>query len=630
MISQYPSFDHSFVSKQGNVSLSLALFRMATPEIALGMMRSGSIENLNELTADGVSLLAVKMKPYGVGAAWGSTPIPSWSSWTSSPQTAWQDCIKNTSLKELPINEQTLAASMIFAGANPWVEWPHDLFDRTNSCFFSLSCHQLNSHMVGFLLDHPNCPPASYLDQLYLHQIDLRGDNYQTVKLDCPLLHYVANAGHRATLKHLISKGMDVNQQDKFGCTPVFYVKDKDVLSDLVAAGAVLDHKNKSGKTPSQYWKGWLSTSGKYADFSKILIAELKAKVSPDELRELQKPALLQELLRGTKGSFEAIYRAGKFSKDVLFDKQDKGQWSVATAALIRQDDKTDIFLRWCQEKKIGLDHEIWPNEPYTDGLLGLVLLSRSGLTAPLGVVEYLAHEYQRCNFADSVSPAQHLVNDLVGLTYKMSQCSMKPVNSLNTLGRLIDLQKDPTNEKKSLTKVFSSIFEGQSTTFSVDQSPLFRQSLEENLVSHIQRVLQKDKPTSSYYSASSAISNDYIKIFHSYVMDKIHNNDPHWTRTLALIFIASMVADPREKIYGGEAGSMQALRKNIHDHLAANALEGFSDADQELWEKVKDYFSVFANPMVPSFDTLMQRLSLQDALKDTAPSLPSASKRRM
>lgn len=68
-------------------------------------------------------------------------------------------------------------------------------------------------------------------------------------------LHLAVNGNFRQISVLLIQSGVDVNYQDRQGCTALHYVKSKTVLKVLLKADADPIVKNKHGKTPRQYYQ---------------------------------------------------------------------------------------------------------------------------------------------------------------------------------------------------------------------------------------------------------------------------------------------------------------------------------------------------------------------------------------
>lgn len=73
----------------------------------------------------------------------------------------------------------------------------------------------------------------------------LKADLYQCVTTGKNLLF----KNNKKNIAFLLSKGLDPNQQDKYGETPVFYINSDVHLSILVKGGANINHINNEGET---------------------------------------------------------------------------------------------------------------------------------------------------------------------------------------------------------------------------------------------------------------------------------------------------------------------------------------------------------------------------------------------
>lgn len=75
--------------------------------------------------------------------------------------------------------------------------------------------------------------------------------------------------------ERLLKAGIDVDIQDKFGNTPIFYVVERrqsvEMFELLVKFGANLEHKNNKGESPIFCAMSWVKAHGK-VDFLSLLI----------------------------------------------------------------------------------------------------------------------------------------------------------------------------------------------------------------------------------------------------------------------------------------------------------------------------------------------------------------------
>ena len=348
-----PDYHSRFHTQFNGCSLPFVLFLLAPASAALGMLEKKFITDLNELSEKNVSLLA--LKAFQNNAVKNTEDLPTWQNFEEHGENVWNAAGINGA------NTPLLLCSMIFQGANPWVMWDLDSHHGTDS-FFSFMCLQDNLQLIKFLCTHPNLPSISELEGLRVKAL-VEGDHtyYNSKPRVVPLLHYLANKGNTDIMDVLLKLGYNPNLKDDEGRTALFYIKQPSVAKHLIEKKAVVSIKDSNGVGVAQFWANWLSTAAKKAELNAIVVEQLKESMSIAELQELQKPSLLTELLTGTKTTFMSILRKGKFKSTVEFNINN-GSLNLLTVALLRTDEKSEMFVKSFDQTGVNWLHTPWPN----------------------------------------------------------------------------------------------------------------------------------------------------------------------------------------------------------------------------------------------------------------------------
>lgn len=640
-------FDEDFEKAFGPVSLAFSLFLLAPPSACLKMMEEGSIKDLNETNAKSVSLLALKLTNSS------DNVLPTWGQWVQHQKDVKNAIEEGSPLPEL-WDEQTLArgpssnilcASMIFAGADPWKTWDPADFNTVSSCFLAHAVEKDQVGLVKLLLSHPNCPEASELDSIRFKKVSLRADGYshyfQGLE-DVPLIHYAANRSNKNMLELFVQKGMDVNVLDGKGRTPLFYVQEPDNAKMLLENNASADTKDEDGKNVGMFWKTVFSTAAKQSDFNKLLIEKLKDKMSPDEIREIQKPSLFNEVRSGTKTAFEGIYRKSKFSPDVTLE-EDGVVTNIITQALLRGDEKTPIFIRWGQEKNVSWDHVIDQKTPcLTNAMLNMILLSSNHVEKDAKTV--LNQAYAKQNVKD-------FYHDVLQSLKASAHPKIAPTNALCFLvfhDRVNEDQKagKPTYQRRYSAGGFSSfaqaahevlglgVNEKSLMPFVIQNHPLYLETLSAVLRSASLPALDEKR---SGYRATPFQDEDFV-VFSSGIISQCNSSEnPEAIRALAWLLVSSYAFGFAEKSYYNKEAQTPLMSKRQEIIALLKNVPILPLDDGELMEMQEILDKVAARPETTystTPETLPQAISLISAsqirghIKEKT--APSASKRRM
>lgn len=356
-----PDYYAQFHNQFNGCSLPFVLFYLAPPSAALGMLDKKIITELNELSEKSVSLLALKASQNNSGK--NTQDLPTWHEFEEHGENVWNAVgVKGA-------NADLLIASMVFQGADPWVTWGLESHQGSDS-FFSLMCLHDNLKMIKFLCTHPRLPSVSELENLRVSTI-VQGDHvyYNAKAQEFPLLHYLANKGNTEIMDVLLKMGYNPNLKDENGRTALFYIKQPSTAKYLVDNKALVSVKDNNGVGVAEFWANWLSTAAKKAELNAIVVEQLKESMSITELQDLQKPALLNELLTGTKTTFMSILRKGKFKSTVEFNTPN-GSLNLLTAALLRADEKCEMFVKSFDQTGVSWSHTPWLSHPQVSNAL--------------------------------------------------------------------------------------------------------------------------------------------------------------------------------------------------------------------------------------------------------------------
>lgn len=398
---------HTQLHKRFNgCSLSFVLFNLAPIPVAFGMLDKKFITDLNELSENGVSLLALKAT---MDATYGNQSMPSWQDFEIHGENVWN------AAGVTDINSSNLLASMIFQGANPWIMWPHEKHKGSDS-LFSLMCMHKNAKMAEFLSTHPQFPGIAAIEGLRLHG-NVSGDYhyYNAKEKSIPLLHYAANGGDMEFMRVLFKLGYNPNLKDDEGRTALYYIKQPEVAKYLVEHKASLKVKDLKGLGLIQHWNKWLSTAAKKAELNALVVENLKESMTLEDLQEFQKPNLINEILVGTKTTFMSLFRKGKFKYNVQFETE-KGLLNLLTVALQRTDEKSTMFARLFDQSQVSWTHTPWENYPQASNAMISYALPYSG--------EYEnAQQAIAKNYKNTTQGFNQYQNDLLS-TYEALACN--------------------------------------------------------------------------------------------------------------------------------------------------------------------------------------------------------------
>lgn len=611
-----PSYQKAFVHQFGDVSLAFSLFSLAPVPAALGMLEKNLITDLNEVSSKDIPLLALK-----AGTCSPSTPLPTWGDFEKHGDNVWG------ALNIDQVNTSILLASMIFAGANPWVRWERDNFNKVVSSFFALMCLHQNTPMVELLLSHPHCPSAETLQKETL-QLQLRGDmyHYNTKDEEFPILHYLANAGNTKLIEVLLKKGFDVNVTDFKGNTPLYCIKEPAVAQFLVDKGAKVDVTNTKGDTPSKYWKSWIATAAKTAELNKIVIGKLKDSMSLEEIQDMQRPVLLQEIMRGTKTSVDSVYKKSKFPITTTFDVEG-GALSLLGASVVRNDkDKNKVLSKYFVEKGAKWNFQEFNEPACTTAMLGQIFTN-------VDEINPQAREVLKQTHGPSFEAYQE---DLLRACQVLSRHHINPENLLRTFCYGVCYpsysEKMARNSSsyhsgpgvpydfKEFKKIFdvSDIF--PRATFDVLNQPNSSEVFHSILTS-----LADEKPLFNSSYLGSAYEDAVIETGLQIVQ---HAHDEQWRKTLPLLFAYSLKMGKNEYDYQKNKMPVLLLREKIMEVLQAFPTAIPSTEIQYIEKMLQDKGG--SSMYSQQFQALVTKNNLLTALTEMEKPSSSPARRRM
>lgn len=637
-------FDQDFQKSFGSVSLAFSLFLLAPPPACLKMMEEQVITDLNETNDKSVSLLALKLTSSG------NHVLPTWQQWEEY-QKNMQDYDKGEGSYDRPTlwdtealqqspSQSLLCASMIFSGADPWKTWDHDDFNGISSCFFSHAVSLGHVELVKLLLSHPSCPTAEELDKLRFKKVALKSDGYNHHYKgleEVGLMHFAANMSNPMMLELFVKKGMDVNVLDAKKRTPLYYVQSPSCAQLLLDNAASAETKDVDNLTVGMFWKNVFPTAAKQSEFNKLLIEKLKDNMSPEEIREIQKPSLFHEVSSGTKTAFEAIYRKSKFSSDVTMEHGNL-VFNLLTSTLLRRDDKTSVFLRWCREKNVSWDHQISSNVPQlTNAMLELSLLSSTPLSSESE--EILKKIYKGQSREDVYQDVLHCLREqaIEGLDYQNPLIFMIHHDWVN--------EDNETNKNSYHRRYNNSAFarfakgvekilgqpENGSLQVSLQKHPLYF----EVLTDVVKKVSDIEDPSfRSHYNGVR--DEDFVRLF-SELSDACHANDDA-LRPLTWLLVASYAFGWAEKSYYNHSKPTPLMlkRQEVISFLKTKDTLPLSQGD---FDKMQEVLASVDEKPVTAYnskpETLPQVMAMVSAFQirsnlASSSSSPLATKRRM
>lgn len=612
--------------------MEFSLFTLAPPLLALHMMENGLIKDLNEQNDKGVSLLALKSKGAQI-----NTFLPLWSEWEKDSQNIWKD------VSATP-NIQHLVASMIFAGADPWVEWQAESYDNKNKNLFSYAVFSGNVPLVKFLLSHPNCPTAEVLDTYEIEKMSLKTDTYRHVgEENVKLLHVAANGDNLEMVELLVNKGMSFEQLDNNGRTPLFYTLKSEIAKFLIEKGASISVIDKKQHNVGIYWRKNFPTAARQSEFNKILIDRMKKSMTIEEVQEIQKPALFLEMATGTKTNFESIFKKSKFPPNVLMPAG-SGAPDLLTYALLRNDDKKEMFVSWCLDKKISLTREIWEGHPELNNALVSFIGGQSGVPSQNVFKDILKERYANKKSAltnDLLSLCNHMldaefkVNQVLtfltnfAVAKKESQSSSQlyyEYHSFSKTAKYMDMVTDDkfvapaANVRHSQQDIDRAAF---ALLDDIMTRPEFRSTFHKALKGKVKK-LKLDK----YQQASGSLK-FLEQLFHADIKNGETNPLP-----LLWLMLHNYFVSTEKNPYNNQADALSAVRIETMGILKSADQSIIVDQDEvagiikELQRIPQDKKDL--NPSLSAFSSILSAISINQALSHVASNKKAPTHRRM
>lgn len=164
---------------------------------------------------------------------------------------------------------QRPALALIEKGANPFVPWPRpgsppwdgNAAGNHARCGVLAAIQEQAWDVLERCLKHPECPPAKAFDAV-------RASHFR------PLLQVVLGSARGLDL--LLEHGLDPNEADPHGRTPIFHAEDPEVVEKLLAAGADPGARDLNHDDAPTYW-------GRRMKAPKPLLEAWRARVPVDE-----------------------------------------------------------------------------------------------------------------------------------------------------------------------------------------------------------------------------------------------------------------------------------------------------------------------------------------------------------
>lgn len=201
-----------------------------------------------------------------------------------------------------------LALALLDRGANPWAKdrYGRDALDQVNSLMWTPVWERL--------MQRPDAPTLTELAQRrQALRVTTKAGRQD---LTAPWLHAAAADDRLAWLDHLLQQGLDVNQRDDMGRTPLFYAASADtvrLLLDHDADPLVLDAQ---GAMANRVW-GERVRNTELLNAMNALVQPLlneRFQNDPDALRAQNRPALYHLATTSTKDATLTFMRSNGFT----------------------------------------------------------------------------------------------------------------------------------------------------------------------------------------------------------------------------------------------------------------------------------------------------------------------------
>lgn len=155
--------------------------------------------------------------------------------------------------------------------------------------------------------------------------------------LELPWLHAAAAKGRLAVMECLLDHGMDVNQRDAWGRTPLFYVPFDAVVQRLLERGADPTVRDAFGERANAAWTRFSLGSDELKAMNARFLTAYRAAPGADTnaLKDEQRAALFHQAVTGTASTFQAFMKSHGFSADEVM-AQDGRDLSLLAQVAIR------------------------------------------------------------------------------------------------------------------------------------------------------------------------------------------------------------------------------------------------------------------------------------------------------
>lgn len=163
--------------------------------------------------------------------------------WPSSPDGPWPPSDGGNPASSVYVEAEAPVGVLIALGADPTIR------TQTQHDVLGVALENRWSGVVRQILAHPQCPPATELMARLAPAIA----EYGLPSL--PWSHVLALTGRHEELTDWLGRpGMDPDQRDAEGRTPLFYATKTAAVNALVAAGANPHAVDRSGRSIQQTW----------------------------------------------------------------------------------------------------------------------------------------------------------------------------------------------------------------------------------------------------------------------------------------------------------------------------------------------------------------------------------------